>query len=410
VNQRRIKHRPTVVIGALFALGLGLSSAGLITSDTMPRLTSGDTQASAALRDANVHAPRFAPQFGQQALTELQRSLQRISAPTARNGPHPHRTGPERLQTLLAELSAGHVAVDLNRIGRDLGVAARQDDAPRIDIAMLDSALRRFDRVSGPVASDTFARVYLGLSEMVPKLSDSTAYHTHVPKADLRAQIIEERTAEARFAASRAASPTLLGATAPVDMSLDDPAAIDIAGLTAPVGQLALSAMTAVPDDLGSALPYDEAQLALDDIDMDSLGNTDLASLESVDAEQLQETRAGFILDNGVQIDFNVTRHSTIDELGPGVEVLTNLPQGLNQASLSQITAAQDGRNTNTRVISQTQDTAVFSVIQNSLDNQVIRDVTTVNIDIKNLGLRSLDFVPENLRGGAIPSEFKGGR
>jgi hypothetical protein len=309
-------------------------------------------------------------------------------------------------------------------------VAARQDDAPRIDIAMLDSALRRFDRVSGPVASDTFARVYLGLSEMVPKLSDSTAYHTHVPKADLRAQIIEERTAEARFAASRAASPTLLitgdliattspqaivaprllGATAPVDMSLDDPAAIDIAGLTAPVGQLALSAMTAVPDDLGSALPYDEAQLALDDIDMDSLGNTDLASLESVDAEQLQETRAGFILDNGVQIDFNVTRHSTIDELGPGVEVLTNLPQGLNQASLSQITAAQDGRNTNTRVISQTQDTAVFSVIQNSLDNQVIRDVTTVNIDIKNLGLRSLDFVPENLRGGAIPSEFKGGR
>ncbi|MGB5742212.1 MAG: hypothetical protein WBM65_07330, partial [Sedimenticolaceae bacterium] len=239
MNQRRIKYRPSLpVIGMLFALGIGLASAGLLTSGALARLMSGDTQASTAPQDAHVQAL----QSSHQALTELQRSLQRLSAPATRNAPQPHRAGPEHLQTLLAGLSVGRtdrlavetgpsiagsinrrvtqhdaasfiarVAVDLNRIERDLGTAARRKDTPEIDVAMLDSALRRFDRVSGPVVNDTFARVYLGLSEMVPRLSDSGAYHPRVAKADLRAQVIEERTAEARFAAaSRAASPTLL--------------------------------------------------------------------------------------------------------------------------------------------------------------------------------------------------------
>ncbi len=448
MKQQTIKHLPALAVtSALFALGVGLTSAGLITGGAIPRLLSGDTQASAAPRQDEVQTP----QSGHQALSELERSLQRLSAPKTHNEPHDHRASPERVQWMLSESSAGRtdrlavetgpriagridrpatqggaaafiasVAVDLTRIGHDLGVAAPRKDTPKIGVAMLDTALQRFDRVSGPVASDTFARVYLGLSEMVPKLSDSVAYHQSVPKADLRAQVIEARTA-----ASLAAYPTLTTAgplttqihrqtiTAPRlldemltgDTAMLDAAPMEIAGLTAPVEQLALGAMTAAPKDLGSALPYDEAQLALDDIDIDALGDTGLASLESpVDAEQLQETRAGFVLDNGVQIDFNVTRLTVIEELGQPALNLTNMPQGLNQASLSRVTAGQEG---NTRVMTQTQGMAAFSVVQNSLDNQAIYDITTINVDIKNLGLQSLDFVPESLRSDAVPAVLK---
>ena len=128
---------------------------------------------------------------------------------------------------------------------------------------------------------------------------------------------------------------------------------------------------------------------------MDELGDATLASLESpVDAGELQETRAGFVLNNGVHIDFAVTRLTSVDGLDQ-LHTITNMPQGLDSTALGQISAGQAG---NARVLSPNVG-STFSVIQNNLDNQRILDVTTIDVGIRNFGLRSTNFIPQSLQG-----------
>ena len=170
---------------------------------------------------------------------------------------------------------------------------------------------------------------------------------------------------------------------------------------------VALSGMNVVPDSpwtdpLSSEEQYAmEEQVDMDEIDMDELGDATLASLESpVDAGELQETRAGFVLNNGVHIDFAVTRLTSVDGLDQ-LHTITNMPQGLDSTALGQISAGQAG---NARVLSPNVG-STFSVIQNNLDNQRILDVTTIDVGIRNFGLRSTNFIPQSLQGtgGMIP-------
>jgi hypothetical protein len=148
-----------------------------------------------------------------------------------------------------------------------------------------------------------------------------------------------------------------------------------------------------------------EEEVDMDEIDMDELGDATLANLASpVDAGQLQETRAGFVLDNGVQIDFAVTRLTSVDGLDQ-LHTITNMPQGLDSTALSQISAGQAGK---ARAISPNGGPS-FSLIQNDLNNQRILDVTTIDVSIQNIGpgLRSTNFIPQSLQGTAGIPELK---
>lgn len=303
------------------------------------------------------------------------------------------------------------VAADLVRAGGApaAGVAIRpatRSGAPA-DVASLREAMQRFPLAGDTVASDTFSKVFLGLDDALPRLSGEAMAHARVDKAALRSRVVDQKLAQRTGDPLPQLDPVLVERTAeialaepvlPAGTTLDDGrlGGDQVAGLTdAPVGDL----------ELRAAGPYradDLPELSLDDtlLAMDELGGDTIAALESpVAADQLQETRAGFVLDNGVHIDFNVTRMTVVD----GVEQLRtviNLPEGLDQTALAQISAGQTG---SARVIQPGDTSSMFSVIQNEIDSVGVLDLTTVNVDIKNFGLRNVNFIRPALQADAIP-------
>jgi hypothetical protein len=293
----------------------------------------------------------------------------------------------------------------------------------RADAASVGSLMRtmqRFDMVTDTIASETFTRVVLGLSDITPTLSDNLIAYPKVPKQDLRDRVVAESvprivtSIESGSHVNAQRHVPYLAAASITDqqaMPLDDATSDQALGgqLIAPVGELALQDMNAASDSvlshgISSAEQYaDTAGLDLDEIALEDLGSTSIASLnEPVGAEDLQDTRAGFLLNNGVRIDFAVTRFTSVDGIDQ-LHTIANLPEGLNANALSQISA---GQTSNTRMI-KPDSGSMFTLIQNDLGNQRIIDVTTIDVGIKNLGLRSIDFVRPSLQRGGIPAELR---
>lgn len=88
---------------------------------------------------------------------------------------------------------------------------------------------------------------------------------------------------------------------------------------------------------------------------------------------ELDQLRGGFVLPNGINIDFSLERISTLN----GTVVSSSFFQLPENASLF-----QNG------TMNQTPDLAgagLSSVIQNNVDNQIIKTVTDINIAVSNL-------------------------
>ena len=88
---------------------------------------------------------------------------------------------------------------------------------------------------------------------------------------------------------------------------------------------------------------------------------------------ELDQLRGGFVLPNGVNIDFSLERITSIND-GRVSSLFFQLPDNFS--------LIQNG------TLNQAPDLALSgfgSVIQNNLDNQIIRTVTDINIAISNL-------------------------
>jgi len=99
---------------------------------------------------------------------------------------------------------------------------------------------------------------------------------------------------------------------------------------------------------------------------------------EQASDSELDQLRGGFVLPNGINIDFNLER---ITSLNGGIisSSFFQLPDG--------VSLFQNG------ALNQAPDSALSglgSVIQNNIDNQVIRTVTEINIAVSNL--RNVDL------------------
>lgn len=339
------------------------------------------------------------------ALTRLARSS---AATSGRLVPRLHQGQPEearRASNNALSLLASQLVTVQQRFPGATAIAAEA-----ADINDLRQAMRRFDVVTDTIVSETFSTALLGLTGMMPTLSDDLMSYPRVAKHDLRERVVDTRLATAgaaRLAASNSpqqqvdetalrgiAQGEALMAGAPT-LSHGD----EIASLDGAMGEIALGEMAAVSEPTWSDAGAADAQYAmeddllLDEIKLDELGSGAIASLASpVAADDLQDTRAGFMLPNGVRIDFAVTRMTSIDGLD-SLQTIANLPAELDSQALSQIAG---GRLANTQVLSPNGG-SMFTLIQNDFDNQRIVDVTTIDIGIKNLGVRASDFVPRSL-------------
>ncbi len=411
-------------------LGLMATSAnaGLVDED-MPRLSSGDgawewpVLTSQGMRpaghnDSSIMALRRSMErlvderaaatssMQDQSAVDgrLQRALRRLSREGA---PSSTRVGP-RIAALVDSppSEVDTIAGVESQLARIKGVAAKTMAArPVAGLKTLQLAMQRFERARGVVPSDTFARVYIGLDDKIPKLSNMAAKHPSVPTRDLRARVVDARTAAASSLVPdlvTAASGLRLG-----DVDLPASGSTELADLVGPLDQVALSDVSGQSDTGAPGPSLHDIEHAIDDVELEDLG-VGLASAEApVGVDQLQDTRAGFLLDNGIRVDFSVTRLTVIDGLDQqqAQDLATNMPLGLNPEALTQIAAGQGG---NTRVLTTPADgTSAFTVVQNALDNQSILDVTTFNIDIQGAGLRSLDFIPQSFLPEALPPEVR---
>lgn len=281
------------------------------------------------------------------------------------------------------------------------GIATTQVKQQAIHASARRQTTERISDISVSGAGNTSARSFLALSSIGPRLFDSGTDFLPAAKAPRRPEVVATSTKRTTSRPLVLDTPTL-EIKAPIAAPLPDIASTQtaptlVSNLTAPVGPVELGNMNA--DDQRTELSSDDPEY-----DMSVLDGATLASLEPpVGAEQLQETRAGFVLNNGIQIDFSVTRLTTIDGVGR-LQTLANLPQGLDQSALAQISAGQAGAS---QVPALADGSAIFTIVQNNLDNQKILDVTTLDIDIKNFGLRSLDFIPSHLQRDAVPAEFR---
>lgn len=88
---------------------------------------------------------------------------------------------------------------------------------------------------------------------------------------------------------------------------------------------------------------------------------------------ELDQLRGGFVLPNGVNIDFNLERITSLN----GAVVSSSLFQLPGNVSLIQ--------NGNMNQAPDLAMTGLGSVIQNNLDNQVIKTVTDINIEVSNI-------------------------
>jgi hypothetical protein len=103
---------------------------------------------------------------------------------------------------------------------------------------------------------------------------------------------------------------------------------------------------------------------------------------------ELDQLRGGFALANGVNVDFSLDRVTYLN----GAVVASTFFQLPGNASLFQNGALNQAPDMT--------GSALGSVIQNNVDNQIIRNVTDINIEVsnlKNMDLNSRGMVFNNL-------------
>lgn len=88
---------------------------------------------------------------------------------------------------------------------------------------------------------------------------------------------------------------------------------------------------------------------------------------------KLENNRGGFILPNGIIVDINIDKQI----LTNGIETFSYNYQSPDNQFLMQ--------NGQLNISSTPDGSSLTSIIQNSLDNQVISAINTINIDIRNL-------------------------
>ena len=106
----------------------------------------------------------------------------------------------------------------------------------------------------------------------------------------------------------------------------------------------------------------------------DALTNDDVfAKWEHASDGELDALRGGFVLPNGINIDFNIEKVILLNGV---ITSSTNfqLPENMSllQNGMQNVAPALQG-------------SALGSVIQNNLDNQVISTMNTINIELSNL-------------------------
>jgi len=127
--------------------------------------------------------------------------------------------------------------------------------------------------------------------------------------------------------------------------------------------------------------------------------------LSPIGQGQLGENRGGFVLDNGVKIDFNIIRAGFID----GVEQFRSkldLPTNVNLSSLSRVRPGLATTNS-TPVSSITPEYSTVNVLQNSLNNRTITDITSLNIRIENFKIKPQTSVYFPAIGNGTPAVFR---
>lgn len=103
---------------------------------------------------------------------------------------------------------------------------------------------------------------------------------------------------------------------------------------------------------------------------------------------ELDQLRGGFVLPNGMNIDFSLERITSLN----GTVVSSSFFQLSDNASLLQNGALNQSP--------ELAGAGLSSVIQNNVDNQIIRTVTDINIavsNLKNLNLNNSGLVFNNL-------------
>lgn len=276
-------------------------------------------------------------------------------------------------------------------------------------------------RVGDDTAKAGASRINRPPSDLVPMLSDDLASYPEVAKDDLRERVVMARvhavypdlaaTVDDAGSAPRALSVSVAAGRSPGALARADVAVANdrLTRRYPPVGDMARGEIDAFPGlaRSGSGRAYaryaDAHDLDIEEIALDDLGEVALAGLhDPVATGDLRETRAGFVLRNGVKIDFAVTRYTAVDGIDR-LHTIANLPEGLDVHVLSRIA----GGNHSNNQLRMPDSGPALTLIQNDLNNQRIIDVTAIDIGIGNLGLRAIDFLPPALLTDAIPAELR---
>ena len=201
-TRRQSRLTALIVAVALFAALAGQASLA-VSGSAIPRLSLGDRSVSQT-----------------QGLGELQRSLKQLAGSMGREHEESRLASSERLHAALTRLGAEEIqsqlvssgprltggtgrrpvqgAAAVSGIVSDLmtamhGMVAGDTRPDAVDVRAVRQAMKRFDLVTDAVVNDTFSRVFLGLSDMAPSLSDASIKHPKVAKDDLRADVVNAR-------------------------------------------------------------------------------------------------------------------------------------------------------------------------------------------------------------------------
>ena len=107
---------------------------------------------------------------------------------------------------------------------------------------------------------------------------------------------------------------------------------------------------------------------------------------QCVDDELLDKSRAGFVLSNGVVVDISFEQAIFINEMEKA-SAFFETPENLALVTNGEFNVSS----------ANFQDSLIQSVIQNTLDNQTIRTINNININIQNIHLAQ-----ESLKNSAI--------